>query len=101
MSSGLSRREALRAMGMIVLGAGCKRSSSMPASCSDTGSLSPEAAQVRSSLAYVDASETPGKDCYRCLQFIAAPDEGKCGACKLLQGPVHPNGYCKAFAARA
>lgn len=101
MASGLSRREALRTMGLLVLtGAGCKRAP-LPFSCLEPAGLSAEAAQVRSSLAYVDASPEAGKDCYRCQQFIASPEEGRCGACKLLQGPVHPQGYCKAFAARA
>ena len=102
--AGLTRREWLRGagIGLVVLGAAsCKRNATLPSSCTDTTGLTNADIQARSALAYADSSPEPGKDCSGCQQFIAAPDEGKCGSCKLLKGPVHPKGYCRGFAAKA
>jgi hypothetical protein len=65
-------------------------------SCSDTTSLNASDAQVRTSLAYVDHSVEAGKSCSKCQQFIpAAPNT--CGTCKVVKGPINPDGYCKSF----
>jgi CheY-like chemotaxis protein len=53
----------------------------------------------RPALLYVDNSTEPGKSCSRCQQFLpAAP--GACGACKVVKGPINPDGYCKSFVAK-
>jgi hypothetical protein len=100
MDSKLSRRDLLQqsaALGLfVVAGTACGKEQKA-LNCTDTMSLSASDAQVRSSLGYVDSSVEPGKSCTKCLQFVpAAPDA--CGTCKVVKGPINPNGYCKSFA---
>ena len=73
----------------------------LPSSCTDTTGLSPDELQARSALAYVDATTQPGKTCETCQQYVGPKTEGACGSCKVLKGPVHPNGNCKVFVLRA
>jgi hypothetical protein len=91
------------AAGSVALGLlsiGCKKKKE-PASCTDTTGLSPADVQARSALGYVDRSPFPGKDCDDCQQYVGAREDGACGSCKLLKGPIHPEGYCKSFSKRA
>ena len=97
----VSRREALRsallfgaaAMAPAVLAACGKKE----LTCTDTSGLAASDQQMRTALEYVDKSPMPGKECDNCMHFEpAAPD--KCGACKILKGPIHPKGYCKSWA---
>jgi hypothetical protein len=74
---------------------GCSKSP--PATCTSS-SLSADDLKVRTTLAYVDKTPDPGKPCVKCLQYIPAPAADQCGACKVMKGPVHPSGYCNAFA---
>ena len=79
--------------------AACGKSAPAALQCSDTAGLSPGDVQVRTALAYQDVSTTPGKNCSGCAQFIGgAPDA--CGTCKVVKGPINPNGYCKSFVAK-
>jgi hypothetical protein len=66
-------------------------------SCNDTTGLSPADVQLRTTLAYADISTDPTKSCARCLQFVPGPSPDACGACKILKGPVNPQGNCKSF----
>jgi hypothetical protein len=94
----IGRRLLLRgAIGSIgsILGAGCSKK--LPASCLDAPGLPPEHAQIRASLAYADSSPEPEKRCVTCRQYVPPPEEGSCGSCKVMQGPVHPNGTCKVY----
>jgi hypothetical protein len=101
----ISRRELLR-LGAAAVGAGVALAGSegcgketKALSCNDTTSLSASDAQVRMSLAYVDHSVEAGKSCTKCQQFIpGAP--GVCGTCKVVKGPINPEGYCKSFVAK-
>jgi hypothetical protein len=56
------------------------------------------AKQARQTLQYFDKAVVPEKHCSACAQFI--PDKfGTCGGgCKVIGGPVNPNGGCLAFA---
>jgi len=54
---------------------------------------------TRSTLKYQDQSPEAAKNCTNCLQFQPA-GEGQCGACKVLKGPVAPQGYCTTWAAK-
>jgi hypothetical protein len=93
-----TRRSLLVASAVIgCIGAsGCKQSG--PASCNDVSRLTPEEVTARSTLGYVERTPEPDKPCDKCQQYVpAAP--GSCGACKVLKGPVHPNGYCRVFVA--
>lgn len=104
MDDKLSRRDVLQqsaAFGaLVVLGsAACNKPA--PLTCVDTTGLSPADVQVRTSLAYVDASTEPGKTCSGCQQFVAPAAAGTCGTCKVVKGPINPLGNCKSFVAKA
>jgi len=68
--------------------------------CTDTAGLAPADVSVRTALAYVDLSTEPGKTCSVCQQYIAPPQAGSCGTCKVVKGPINPNGNCKSFVAK-
>jgi hypothetical protein len=104
MDDKLSRRDVIQksaALGAFaVFGASaCSKPAAMV--CTDTSSLAPADAQVRTALAYVDISTEPGKVCNGCQQFIPAPQPATCGTCKVVKGPINPNGNCKSFVAKA
>jgi FtsP/CotA-like multicopper oxidase with cupredoxin domain len=103
MDDKLSRRDVLQqsaALGaLVVLGAAaCNKPAAL--TCTDTTGLSATDLQVRTSLAYVDASTEPGKTCANCQQFVAPAAAGTCGSCKVLKGPINPSGYCKSYVAK-
>jgi len=96
----LSRRRLLEGAAgtatSLVLG-GCK--AKLPDACTDVTGLPEGEVQARMALAYVDATPFAGKKtCESCQQYVAPAKEGACGGCKVLRGPVHPNGYCKSYA---
>jgi hypothetical protein len=100
MDDKLSRRDVLQqsaALGALVVlgGAACNKPAALV--CTDTTGLAAPDLQVRTSLAYVDVSTEPGKMCSNCQQFVAPAAAGTCGSCKVLKGPISPNGYCKSF----
>lgn len=96
----LSRRKLLVSLsvGGALVAAGCKRAVAPPATCDEPNGLSAEERGVRNTLRYIDRSPDPKKACEACAQWIPQAQEGSCGACKLLKGPVHPAGSCRAFA---
>jgi hypothetical protein len=104
MDEKLSRRDLFQqgaALGVFaVVGAGaCSKAPRPGPSCTDTSSLSASDVQVRTTLAYADMPAEPGKACVACQQFLPGPPDA-CGTCKILRGPISPNGSCKAFAPR-
>lgn len=87
------------ASGMALLGAAaCGKG---PSFCNDVSSLSAEQRTARTALAYEDATPQPGKTCVKCGQYVPAEKVSDCGRCKVLPGPVHPNGYCLAYTAKS
>jgi hypothetical protein len=106
MTDKLSRRDLLQqgaALGALALGAaavGACNKSAPALACTDTAGLAPTDVQIRTTLAYVDASTEPGKTCANCQQFVAPPTAGACGTCKVLKGPINPAGNCKSFVAK-
>jgi hypothetical protein len=104
MDDKLSRRDVLQnaaAYGVLAAFGVSACGKSVPRlSCVDIASLSAADAQVRTSLAYMDTSTQPGKFCLNCQQFITGPASA-CGSCKVIRGPINPEGYCKSFAAKA
>lgn len=66
----------------------------------DVSGLTDKQKQTRKALGYVDKSTARGKQCDNCQFFVAAEAEGQCGTCKVVPGPIHPKGYCTAWAAR-
>lgn len=90
----------LRGVGLVVLGTplltSCKKSP--PISCISVDALTPEERASRESLEYVDASPKRDKNCENCRQYIPPEEDGACGACKVMKGPVHPAGHCRVYA---
>jgi hypothetical protein len=74
----LIHREAIQHLA--VLGAeACGKSQPLALACTDTTGLSPTDQSVRTALAYVDVSTTPGKTCSTCQQFIPNSAPNACG----------------------
>jgi hypothetical protein len=90
-----TRREALRSL--VVLSAsfalpaiaGCSKKPS----CSDITSLSPDEARTRNDIAtYTEVAPDASKKCNLCAQFQPAPSANACGQCKVVKGPINPEG---------
>lgn len=68
-------------------------------SCTDVSNLSAEQKKTRKSLQYVDDSPHAEKRCNNCRLFKAPEEGSECGTCQVVPGPIHPKGYCIAWAA--
>jgi hypothetical protein len=66
--------------------------------CTEVSALTETDRALRVTLVYVERSPNPEKECTRCVQYLEA--EQGCGSCKIMRGPVHPQGTCKSFAAK-
>ena len=67
--------------------------------CNDLSGLTEEEKSIRTELEYVAKSPFPDKVCDNCAVWIK-PEEGKeCGGCEIMEGPVHPKGYCVSWLA--
>jgi hypothetical protein len=107
MAEKASRRTVLRRAGvagglgvLALVGLACGEDKHHALSCSDTSALTSEGLQLRAMLAYTDVSPDPRKSCAQCQQFVPSPGTGVCGTCKVLKGPISPNGGCRAFVAK-
>ena len=69
-----------------------------PDSCTDLAGLSDADKTSRSALQYTDRSPQPDKQCEKCNFWRPPTDPAQCGSCQLVKGPIHPKGYCTAFA---
>jgi high potential iron-sulfur protein len=112
MSDGkMGRRDAAK-RALMVLGAAALAPSALAAcgeegggglTCTDLSSV--PAAQrtaaetVRQSQQYTDHSPHADKHCNNCNQYTAG-QANQCGTCRVVLGPVHPEGYCGLWAAR-
>ena len=92
----LTRRAALARVVALPLAAalaGCSKT----LRCEDTAGLSPDDTRLRTEIAaYVDQSQDPNKHCGQCVQFNPGGKDA-CGTCKVVKGPINPNGSCKLF----
>jgi hypothetical protein len=101
-----SRRDLLRTLrdlgglALVVGGAAACKKEMAAFSCSETAGLAPDEQSARTTLAYVEPAADKTRTCASCQQFVPAPSDGACGSCKVLKGPVHPNGTCKVFTAK-
>ena len=97
----LSRRTALQILGaapaLSALLTACGGKGE-PDSCSDVAGLSEPEKMGRSALQYVDSSPQADKHCRDCNLFQPPPEPSQCGGCQVVKGPIHPNGYCTAWA---
>jgi len=65
--------------------------------CEDTSGLSPDDTRLRTEIAaYTEQSQDPSKHCAQCVQFNPGAKDA-CGTCKVVKGPINPNGSCKLF----
>jgi len=100
MNNQINRRAALRPIAAmsaaILVPAGLLACSKNP-DCNDVSALSPDELRTRNEIAkYVDRSMEAAKRCSACVQFIpAAPKQ--CGGCKVVKGPISPDGGCILF----
>lgn len=69
-------------------------------SCEPEG-LAPAAQEMRENVQYVDQTPNPGERCDNCLHWQPDMVEGGCGGCAVLQGQVHPEGWCSLWVAQA
>lgn len=105
----MGRRDAAR-RALMVLGAAAIAPSALAAcggeeaaeelTCTDTAGLSPAEIQTRQSQNYVDHSPNEN-ECSGCRFYQAPQQEGTCGGCQVIAGPIHPDGYCDLYAAQA
>ncbi len=72
-----------------------------PSSCNDVSGLSAADQEIRKTLEYVDHSQLAAQTCNKCQQWVEPPSADQCGTCKVMKGPVHPEGHCKVFAPKA
>lgn len=105
-SKKLTRRAVLErgaALGLVVIGAGAGLSAcgGGELDCSSPMGLTPEQRTQRQALAYVDRTPNPTQRCEVCNFYTAPTQPNTCGGCTLNLGPVHPQGYCSSFVARA
>jgi hypothetical protein len=79
-----------------VLGvAGCRKK--LGVFCEGGEAMPPSDVQLRSALAYVDTTTEPEKSCLKCFLYLPPKVEESCGTCKVVRGPIHPNGTCRVF----
>jgi len=101
---GRSRRDLLRGLGGVAFALGgvaaCSKKERAQFSCTETAGLAPDEASARATLAYAEPTPDKMRTCDSCQQYVAASSDGACGTCKVLKGPVHPNGTCKVFTAK-
>jgi hypothetical protein len=64
--------------------------------------ISPAARASKASKSDFHYQEQPreGKKCSDCAAYVASPGSNAPGACKIVDGPVNPNGWCMAYSAR-
>jgi len=112
MSDGkMGRRDAAR-RALVVLGAAALAPSALAGcggeeeegggdlSCTDTSGLNEAQIQTRQGQNYVDSSPNPDQNCANCTFYQAPSQEGTCGTCQVIAGPIHPEGYCDLWAAQ-
>ncbi len=66
----------------------------------DTARLTDAERAMRTTQQYTDQSPEPDRDCAGCRYYTPAP-AGHCGACQLVRGSIHPDGYCNLWTGRA
>jgi hypothetical protein len=75
-----------------------KQAASGDFSCTDVSGLSDADKATRESLKYVDKTPDPAKPCDACALYTQPTGGAQCGGCTVVKGPIHPKGYCTAWA---
>ncbi len=106
MEKEITRKEFLKKLpllGMTIVGVGlflqsCAKSKTDEDPCGDLSKLTEGEKETRNGFEYVSKSPFPDKVCDNCELWLK-PEEGKiCGGCEIMEGPIHPKGYCNAWA---
>jgi hypothetical protein len=101
MGKTLNRRQTIRLLAVTPLmaaGLAACGKKTEPDSCTDLAGLSDGDKTARSTLQYTDKSPQNDKRCDLCNYYQPNQDPATCGGCQLVKGPIHPKGYCTAFA---
>lgn len=69
--------------------------------CTDVSALSEPQKLTRTNNAYVEKSTVAGQDCANCALYTLPKEEGGCGGCAVVAGPINPAGWCKLWVAKA
>ena len=92
----VGRRQALLHLA-VFSAAGVLAACSRKPSCTDVTGLSPDDVTQRlNTAAYTEPATDPAKKCSTCAQFQAGSG---CGTCKVVKGPISPEGGCKLWVA--
>jgi len=65
--------------------------------CPDQDKLTAQETSIRDGLKYVDQSPLPARRCDNCKLYVNAVKGALCGGCKVVPGPIHPQGHCTAW----
>jgi len=96
----VSRRRLLHAsLGLGTLGPACLKS--QPFTCVEAPALSVEQLELRNKLLYRDKASNPALACDLCIQYVEPASGARCGSCKIVPGPMHPQGSCQVFAKKS
>lgn len=68
------------------------------ATCEDVSALSDADKATRNSLKYTSKAPDASKNCVGCSLYVPGQP---CGTCKVVKGPIAPEGWCSAFAPKA
>ncbi len=100
----LSRRELLTgSLHLVVVTSsariltGCK-GGDKTLTCTDISDLSSTERETRNAQKYSDKSPHSDKTCSNCNFNVPSPEANACASCKIIPGPVHPDGYCNGWA---
>src|ERR1700744_704251 len=100
MSDFIHRREALRQLALFWTSLLIIPACSRKPSCQDVTGLSADQINQRQNVA--EANETTldaTKSCAACVQYVPGAANA-CGTCKVVKGPINPEGGCKLFVAK-
>jgi hypothetical protein len=100
MQQQIKRRAAFKPIALgsaVALFPGLLLACSKKPECTDVTALSPADLHTRDDVAkYVDQTLEATKRCSICAQYIAAAPN-QCGTCKVVKGPINPDGACTLF----
>lgn len=68
--------------------------------CTDETGLAASDATARHALGYTEPAPDPSRACHGCQQWVPGASNA-CGKCKVLAGPIHPDGTCRSFSAKS
>ena len=89
-SDTISRRGALQRTTALGLGAAVVWLAGSPA-LAQAGKLAKDAVK------YVDKGDVPGRECDDCLHYLAPANAREPATCRIVDGPISPQGHCLAF----